>query len=89
MYRKLFGIHYQSITCHAPLISRLISLSSVNTEEEREFTINSISKSTSNGHPEHIIPNSIIRVKAERSFRSKESALTHQQSKIGQFARTS
>ena len=70
--------------------SHLISLSSVNTgEEEREFTIKSISKATSNGHPEHIIPNSIIRVKAERSLRSKKSALTHQQSKIGQFARSS
>ena len=88
-YRKLFGIYYHSITCHAPLTSRIISLSSVDTEEEgREFsTINSISKSTSNGHPEHIIPNSIIRVQAERSFRSKKSALTDQQSKIGQFAK--
>ena len=88
-YRKLFGIYYHSITCHAPLTSRIISLSSVDTEEEeREFsTINSISKSTSNGHPEHIIPNSIIRVQAEKSFRSKKSALTNQQSKIGQFAK--
>ena len=75
-YRKLFGIYYHSITCHAPLTSRIISLSSVDTEEEeREFsTINSISKSTSNGHPEHIIPNSIIRVQAEKSFRSNKSA---------------
>ena len=87
-YRKMFGIYYHSITCHAPLTSRLISLSSVDTEEEeREFsTINSISKSTSNGHPEHIIPNSIIRVQAERSFRSKKSAFVDQQSKIGKFA---
>ena len=88
-YRKLFGIYYHSITCHVPLISRLISLSSVDTEEEqREFnTINIISKSTPNGHPEHIIPNSIIRVQAERSFRSKKSALVDQQSKIGKFAK--
>ena len=87
-YRKMFGIYYHSITCHAPLTSRLISLSSVDTEEEeREFsTINSISKSTSNGHPEHIIPNSIIRVQAERSFGSKKSAFVDQQSKIGKFA---
>ena len=33
-YRKLFGIYYHSITCHAPLTSRLISLSSVDTKEE-------------------------------------------------------
>ena len=70
-----------------PLTSRLISVSSVDTEEEREFsTTNSISKSTSNGHPEHIIPNSIIRIPAERSFRSKNSAFVAQQSKIGKFA---
>ena len=87
-YRKMFGIYYHSITCHAPLTSRLISLSSVDTEEEeREFsTINCISKSTSNSHPEHIIPNSIIRVQAERSFRSKKSAFVDQQSKIEKFA---
>ena len=87
-YKKMFGIYYHSITCHAPLTSRLISLSSVDTEEEeREFsTINSISKSTSNGHPEHVIPNSIIRVQAERSFRPKKSAFVDRQSKIGKFA---
>ena len=87
-YRKMFGIYYHSITCHAPFTSRLISLSSVDTEEEeREFsTINSISKSTSNGHPEHIIPNSIIKVQAESRFRSKKSAFVDQQSKIGKFA---
>ena len=45
-YRKLFRIYYHSIICHAPLPSHIISLSSVDTEEEeREFsTINSISK---------------------------------------------
>ena len=93
-YRKMFGIYYHSITCHAPLTSRLISLSSVDTEEEeeeekeeREFsTINSIGKSTSNSHPEHIIANGIVRVQGERSFRSKNSAFVDQQSKIGKFA---
>ena len=87
--RKLYGIYYHSITCHAPLTSRLISLSSVDTEEEeREFsTINSISKTTSNGHPEHIIPNCIVRAQAERSFKSNKSCFVDQQSKIGKFAR--
>ena len=51
-YRKLYGIYYHSITCHAAFTSRLISLSSVDTEEkERQFsTINAINKATSNGH---------------------------------------
>ena len=88
-YRKLYGIYYHSITCHAPLTLRLISLSSVDTEEEeREFsTINSISKATSNGHPEHIIPNCIVRAQAERKFKSQKSCFVDQQSKIGKFAR--
>ena len=83
-YRKLYGIYYHSITCHAGFTSRLISLSSVDTEEEeRQFsTINAISKATSNGHPEHIIPNCIIRAQAEQKFRCKKSCFADQQSKI-------
>lgn len=57
-------------------------------EEEREFsTINSISKATSNGHPEHIIPNCIVRAPAERKFKSRKSCFVDQQSKTGKFAR--
>ena len=91
--RKLYGIYnaiiHDSITCHAPFTSRLISLSSVDTEEEeREFsTINAIRKTTSNGHPEHIIPNCIVRAQAERNFKSKlKSSFLEQQSKNGKFA---
>ena len=86
--RNLYGIYYHSITCHAPFTSRLISLSSVDTEEEeREFsTINSISKTTSNGHPEHIIPNCIVRAQAERNFKSTKSSFLEQQSRIGKLA---
>ena len=74
--------------CHAPFTSRLISLISVDTkEEEREFsTINAISKTTSNGHPEHIIPNCIVHIQAERKFKSTRSSFLEQQSKIGKFA---
>ena len=86
-YRKLYGIYYHSITCHAAFTSRLISLSSVDIEEEeRQFsTINAISKATSNGHPEHI-PNCMIRTQAEKKFRCKKSCFVDQQSKIGKFA---
>ena len=87
-HRKLYGIYYHSITCHAPFTARLISLSSVDTEEEeREFsTINSISKTTSNGHSEHIIPNCIVRAQAERNFKTTKSSFLEQQSKIRKFA---
>ena len=57
-------------------------------EEERKFsTISSISKATSNGHPEHIIPNWIVRAQAERKFKSHKSCFVDQQPKIGKFAR--
>ncbi|KAL9976784.1 hypothetical protein ACROYT_G014115 [Oculina patagonica] len=61
---------------------------SVDTEkEERQFsTINAISKATSNGHPEHIIPNCIIRAQEEQNFRGKKGCFADQQSKIGKFA---
>ena len=87
-YSKLYGIHYHSITCHAGFTSHLISLSSVDTEEEEgQFsTINAISKATSNGHPEHNIPNCIMRAQAEQKFRCKKSCFADQQSKIVKFA---
>ena len=70
-----------------PLTRRLVSLSSVDTEEEeREFsTINSISKETSNSHPEHIIPNCIVRAQAERKFKSIRVALLISKQKLGTF----
>ena len=88
-YRKLYGIYYHNITCHAAFTPRLISLTSVDTaeEERRQFsTINAISKATSNGHPEHIFPNCIIRAQAEQKFRCKKSCFVDQRSKIGKFA---
>lgn len=86
-FKKLYGIYYHSITCQAGFNSHLISLSSVDTEEEGQFsTINAISKATSTGHPEHIIPNCIIRAQAEQKFRCKKSCFVDQQSKIGKFA---
>ena len=83
-YRKLFGIYYHSITCHAPRISRLISLSAVNTEEEeRQFSaVNQISKGTSSRRPGHIIPNSIIRLQAEQRLHQKPNPVVTQQSRI-------
>ena len=57
-------------------------------EEERKFsTISSISKATSNGHAEHIIPNWIVRAQAERKFKSHKSCFVDQQPEIGKFAR--
>ena len=34
--RKMYGVYWHSLTVHAPVVSRIISLNSVNTEEEEE-----------------------------------------------------
>lgn len=87
-YRKMFGIYYLSITMPCSSHFPLNFTELCRQGRRREFsTINSMSKSTSNCHLEHINPNSIIRVQAERSFRSKKSAFVDQQSKIGKFAK--
>ena len=86
---EVLTIYYHSVTCHTPLTLRLVSLSLVDTEEEeRQFsTITSISKATSNSHPEHIISNCIVRAQAKRKFKSCKSSFVDQQSKLGKFAR--
>ena len=87
--RKLYGTYWHSLTVHTPVISRIVSPRSVNTEQEdRQFAdINAISKTTSSGHPSHIIPNSIIRLQAEKQFKHhREDTIITQQSKISKFA---
>ena len=42
-------------------------------------------ETSSNGHPEHIIPNCIVSTQAEGKFKSKKSSFLEQQSKIGKF----
>ena len=53
---------------HAPFTSRIVSLNAINTEEEERMfaDINKISKQTSSGRPDHIIPNSVLRLQAEK-----------------------
>ena len=86
--RKAFGIYWHSITSHIPLVARIISPSSTHTENEERFfnSINSISRTTSNGQPEHIIPNSILRLQAENSMKTEPLPLATQQSVISKYA---
>ena len=88
--RKLYGAYWHSLTVHAPLVSRMVSLSAVNTEEEERLfaDINAISRNTSSGKPGHIIPNSILRLQAEQQFKSeREDSFMAQQSKISKYAK--
>ena len=67
----------------------MISLSAINTEEEERLfaDINAISKSTSSGRPNHIIPNSILRLQAEKHFKDlREDCTEAQESQISHFA---
>ena len=66
--RKFFGRYFHSLTTHAALTYRLISLRSVNTEtQERMFQASkAITRATSNKHPEHIITNIIQRLHEEQ-----------------------
>ena len=88
-FRKMYGTYWHSLMSHTPFVSRIISLSAVNTEEEEHHfaDINSISRRTSNGKPGHIIPNSVLRLQAEKAFKQhREKPLIAQQSRISKFA---
>ena len=88
--RNFYGIYFHSIVTESPLITRIISPRSICTEEqEREFsTIKEITKRTSNGHANHIIPNSLLRIQAENMTSQKSKPVVIQHSLIGKYAET-
>ena len=65
--RRIFGQYFHSITCHSPLVYRIVSLRLVNTEmQERMFgQAKQITKATSSLNPNHIGTNILIRVREE------------------------
>lgn len=70
----MFGMAYHSITCHFPEWYRLLSLRSINAENQERFfkDIKSTTRSTNFQH-DHIVLNSLIRlqVKAESTEQAK------------------
>ncbi len=85
--RKFFGRYFHSLTSHAAVTYRLISLRSVNTEtQERMFqTAKGITRSTSNRHADHIV---IQRVQEEQTCNIKSNCLDRQESEITQLSNT-
>lgn len=79
--RKMFGRYYHSLTAHAALLFRMVSLRSMNTEQqERIFQqAKGITKGTSNNHPQHIISNILQRLHFERG---SENVIATQESQI-------
>ena len=68
--KKLYGKYLHALIAHAPLMLRIVSGKSANTElEERTFnTMKRTTSSTSNFHPDHAILNAIIRLQVKEDF---------------------
>jgi len=85
----MFGRYFHSLTCHAPLLYRIICLRSLNTEmQERMFgQCKAITRSTSNQHSDHVIPNIMIRIQEEQKAHSSTLAnLKAQESEVHKLA---
>ena len=72
--QKLFGIYFHSLTSHLPEVSRIVSPSSLHSEnEERIFSdITAISRMTSSRTPESVRDNAILRLQMEMEFKKHE-----------------
>ena len=79
--RKMFGRNYHSLTTRAASLYQIVSLRSMNTEQqERIFQqAKGITKGTSNNHPQHIISNILQRFHFERG---SENVIATQESQI-------
>ena len=88
--RTLYGIYWHSIIAEAPLLTRIVSLRTICTEEQERTcnTIKEITKATSSGHSDHIIPNSLLRMQAENVVREKPVPTISSHSIIGKYAKT-
>ena len=87
--RKLYGRYWRSITVHAAKQSRIISLKSINTEEEeRHFnTLQGVTKLT-NRRPGDIITPSLVRLQSEQKLSESKSATSPvkmQESQISKY----
>ncbi len=84
---SLFGRYFHSIVSHSPLLYRIISLRSINTEmQERYFgQAKQITSGTSNKKPDHVLENIIIRLQQETKCLTSSSLCTNE-SEIGKLA---
>ena len=80
--RKFYGRYFHSLTVHAPIVYRVISLSSIHTEEEeRTFsTVNSIANNTCSRRHDEIITPTLIRLQAEKKKKAFEAGSSYQSS---------
>ena len=88
--RKMFGRYFHSITSHAAILYRIVSLRSMNAEtQERMFgQCKSITKATSSQRPNHIITNILLRLQEEaKANPSNVKCLEAQEGEITKLAK--
>ena len=88
--RKFYGTYFHDLTAHAPLQLRLVSGKTANAEEEERMfnTVKSITSSTSNGRPDHIIGNLFVRLQAEEHLGKCKSSVKKQESQVYKLAKS-
>ena len=88
--RKMFGRHFHALTCHAPLLYRIIAPRLLNTEsEERMFgQCKAITRTTSNHRANHIIRNILVRIHEEQKCHDTiSSTIKKQESEVEVLAK--
>lgn len=88
--RKFYGTYFHDLTAHAPLQLRLVSSKTAHTEEEECMlnTVKSITASTLNGHPGHIIGNLFILLQAEEQLGKSRTTVAKQESQVSKLAKS-
>ena len=86
----VFSRYFHSITCHSPLLFRIVCLRSVNTEvQERMFgQAKQITRGTSSLKANHIITNIVTRIQAEKKAACTENPFMIQEGEIHKLAKT-
>ena len=87
---KIYGTYFHDLTAHAPLQLRLVSGRTANTEEEERMfnSVKSITSSTSDGHPDHIIGNLFIHLQAEEQLGKLRTTVAKQASQVSKLAKS-
>ncbi|XP_078657130.1 uncharacterized protein LOC144903155 [Branchiostoma floridae x Branchiostoma belcheri] len=88
--RALYGSYFHALTCHSPLVNRIVALSSTHTEsEERVFNqLRGIHRTTgSSRHPGQVIGNMLVRAHCESIIRGDKDAMVYQPSIVSKAAK--
>ncbi|XP_066298089.1 uncharacterized protein [Branchiostoma lanceolatum] len=88
--RALYGNYFHALTCHSPMVYRIIALSSTYTEsEERVFNqLRGIHRTTGpSRHPGQVIGNMLVRVQCENILHADKDPSTYQPSIVSKAAK--